>query len=183
VTEVRRGIPDLGDASPPRRVDESWPGADAIDVTSVLRRRPVLSTLGGGLVLIAVEDVVDEAQVDGGGSETVLLVEDEPIVRQLVQEMLEAEGYEVVAAASPLEAIAIADAGTSPDVVLTDVTMPGMNGLQLAGELQQRQPSLRVVFTSGYAVDVADEIGSAPFLQKPFSSAALSQTVRAALDG
>jgi CheY-like chemotaxis protein len=89
-----------------------------------------------------------------GGSETVLLVEDEDIVRSLVSEMLTSAGYRVLAA--PDGASALATAGEfrgQIDVLMSDVVMPGMSGQELAGHLVRVRPGVRVLFTSGYTED------------------------------
>ena len=119
----------------------------------------------------------------GGGSETILLVEDEAAVRQFARRALEASGYEVLVAPDGAEALALAERHTAPiHVLLTDVVMPGMAGPELARRLTERRPSLRVVFCSGYTDDAAvlDSVGEAatPFLQKPFTPEDLIQKVR-----
>jgi two-component system, cell cycle sensor histidine kinase and response regulator CckA len=115
------------------------------------------------------------------GSETVLLVEDEEIVRRLTAEMLERQGYEVVTAASPVEALKI---GSPYDLLLTDVVMPGMSGPQLAERLALERPGVAVLFTSGYSAnavaDPADLAGD--LLEKPFTLEQLASKVRQALD-
>jgi hypothetical protein len=122
----------------------------------------------------------------GGGSEFVLVVEDEPAVRAVVERVLTAAGYRVLSAASGGEALALLSApGHKVDLVVTDVIMPEMGGSQLAARLRADWPSVRVLFTSGYA---ADEFGSqrvppnALLLHKPFTPDALVRAVRAALD-
>jgi PAS domain S-box-containing protein len=118
-----------------------------------------------------------------GGSETILLVEDEAAVRQFARRALEASGYEVLAAPDGAGALALADQHTAPiHVLLTDVVMPGMAGPELARRLAERRPSLRVVFCSGYTDDatVLDGVREAgtPFLQKPFTPEDLIQKIR-----
>jgi PAS domain S-box-containing protein len=119
------------------------------------------------------------------GSETVLLVEDEEIVRTLVAEMLERQGYRVVDAPGPHEAMERFEE-MSCDLLLTDVVMPRMNGRELARHLRERKPELTVVYTSGYTADRVLEQGSLEpgehFLQKPFNEQALATAVREALD-
>ena len=121
------------------------------------------------------------------GVESILLVEDEDVVRNLVLRLLKKQGYDVVAAADPLEALAICDGGSSFDLLVTDVVMPGMNGHDLATELVARLPGLKVLFTSGYSNESALterklEPGTA-FLQKPFELGAFAAKVRELLDG
>jgi PAS domain S-box-containing protein len=128
---------------------------------------------------------VEDAGVDDrrtGGSETILVVEDEPVVRDLVVKMLKASGYAVIAAAAPAEALVLAAAEPHIDALVTDMTMPGMTGAELADALRRARPDLPVVFMSGYmdAVSVGAEVRW--FLQKPFAFTDLEETVRAAID-
>jgi two-component system, cell cycle sensor histidine kinase and response regulator CckA len=122
------------------------------------------------------------------GSETVLVVEDEPALRQLAARVLEGRGYEVLTAASGQEAMLAAR--THPGrihLLLTDVVMPGMGGRELAERLQSEMPTLRVLYTSGYTDDDIVRHGvserDAAFLAKPFTPDELAAGVRAALDG
>ncbi|MGZ8782556.1 MAG: response regulator [Gaiellaceae bacterium] len=118
------------------------------------------------------------------GTERILLVEDEEIVRTLVQAILLGKGYDVLVAADGEEAIRLSR--TEPfDLLLTDMVMPKMSGKELAASLRRTRPGLPVVFMSGYAHDVAgnDEANAAAvFIQKPFASHDLAATVRALLD-
>jgi len=113
------------------------------------------------------------------GGETILFVEDEETVRVLVAETLRAEGYTVVEAGSGAEAVRIASDEGAIDLLLTDVTLPGMDGHELAGRLAETRPGLRVVYTSGYPPRPGDP---SPHLQKPYASADLAATVRRVLD-
>ena len=121
------------------------------------------------------------------GSETVLLVEDEPAVREMTQAALQRHGYTVLPAASGAEALQIARTNHGAiNVVLTDVVMPGMSGPQLVERLREGQPRLAAVFMSGYTSDAVlrhgIETGEADFLQKPFSTSALAAKLRQVLD-
>ncbi|HUR34797.1 MAG TPA: ATP-binding protein [Vicinamibacterales bacterium] len=121
------------------------------------------------------------AELTPGAGERLLIVEDLEPVRLVTQEMLEAEGYQVVAAASPREALAIMERmGDHIDLVLSDVMMPEMTGGELAAALRARRPTLPVLFMSGLprALDWS-EPGS--FLAKPFTRAMLLSHVRARL--
>jgi PAS domain S-box-containing protein len=127
------------------------------------------------------ESVVPVEEGSPRGSETILLVEDEDIVRRLVAEMLESQGYRVVVATGPNEALEV----TEPfDLLFTDVVMPSMSGPELAAQLIERRPDIGILFTSGYsAAAVADRsalIGD--LLEKPFTIEQLARKVRAALD-
>jgi len=114
----------------------------------------------------------------------VLLVEDEAVVRELAGEMLRLQGYEVIEASGPLEALELADR-TRFDALVTDVVMPKMSGRALAACLRAREPELPIVYTSGYSTDSALRDGEleegAVFLQKPFGGADLGRAVRGVL--
>ena len=120
------------------------------------------------------------------GSETVLLVEDEEAVRGLARRVLEDCGYTVLVAEDARKALELERAEDGPiDLVLTDVVMPGRTGPELAQELLQRRPGLKVVLMSGYAQDTFARVGlsdDTPHLEKPFTPAALVRAVRDALD-
>jgi signal transduction histidine kinase/ActR/RegA family two-component response regulator len=120
------------------------------------------------------------------GSESVLVVEDDAVVRELVVRTLRAAGYGVREAAGAADARATALAADRLDLVLTDVVMPGETGPAVAEAVRRRHPDARVLFMSGYAADALGERGvltaEIPFLPKPFTPAALARAVRAALD-
>ncbi len=122
-----------------------------------------------------------------GGGETVLLVEDEPALLRLATVMLERLGYQVVAAATPGEASRLAREHQGQiHLLMTDVVLPGMNGRDLARNLQPLYAGLRCLFISGYTADVIADHGlldvGVHFLQKPFSARNLAARVREALD-
>ena len=124
-----------------------------------------------------------EAQIETArGDGTILLVEDEAVIRRLAAEMLERQGYTVLTAADPQAALEIAAAEPEIDLLLTDVVMPQMNGSELARRLVAQRPALRVLFTSGYPADAIAGRGllddAATLLCKPFSSAELVVAVR-----
>jgi CheY-like chemotaxis protein len=122
----------------------------------------------------------------GQGRETILLVEDDPGVREMSVEMLTLHGYEVLAADSGAAALAILANHAAPiALLLTDVVMPGMSGIDLAREAQRHRPDLRLLFMSGY-LDRAGRHAAAAgqaFIQKPFTPAELGRKVRTVLDG
>ena len=121
------------------------------------------------------------------GTETILLVEDEPSVRTLVRDELRKLGYRVVEAKNGVEACLLAtqQAG-SFQLLLTDVVMPGMGGRELAQHLSVIKPDLRTLFISGYMDDIGimagQEEGTSSFLQKPFTPEVLAHAVRNLLD-
>ncbi|HWP34705.1 MAG TPA: response regulator [Thermodesulfobacteriota bacterium] len=122
------------------------------------------------------------------GSETVLLVEDEEVVRQLVREVLQQHGYTVLEARQGEEALELARGYAEPiDLLVTDVVMPRIGGCELARRLAEARPSLKVLYVSGYTGN-ALTCGDTPveelaFLQKPFTPQALLAKVREVLDG
>jgi PAS domain S-box-containing protein len=111
--------------------------------------------------------------------ETILVVEDEVVVRALVREILEDQGYRVVEAAGGREAVAVVEEGRSVDLVLTDVVMPELGGIELAAEVGRLRPGVPVIAMSGSA---GEEQGGVVFLQKPFTHETLTRAVRDALD-
>jgi two-component system cell cycle sensor histidine kinase/response regulator CckA len=123
-----------------------------------------------------------------GGAETVLLVEDEDLVRQLTREILRRNGYRVLEACDGVAALTLLREHGGPiDLLLTDVVMPGMSGPALAQRLIRQHPSLRVLYMSGYAEEAIERQGSLPaggdLLEKPFTADKLARRVRAAIAG
>ncbi len=121
-----------------------------------------------------------------GTAETILLVEDDPEVRELVAEILGDYGYRVVPASRPAEALELGSGGQRIDLLLTDVVMPEMSGRDLAARLTARHPALRVLYMSGYSDEVLASRGvidpGIRLLMKPFTPEALTSQVREALD-
>ena len=157
----------------------------------------VTSELGVGttfrVYLPRVDDAVptplplESVTLPGHGAETVLLVEDEESLRDLVREVLESYGYAVLEASRPEEALARSRAHAGViHLLLTDVVMPQMNGRQLAALIQEQRPGLRVLFMSGYTDDAIVRRGvldsRMPFLAKPFTPDGLGKKVREVLD-
>jgi two-component system, cell cycle sensor histidine kinase and response regulator CckA len=117
-----------------------------------------------------------------GGNETVLLVEDEESVRQLVRETLESRGYRVLEAASGDAALALAASHQETiHLVITDVVKPGLSGHDLARQLLAKRPGIKIIYLSGYAQDAfptPSAEAQKAFLQKPFTLQSLSRKVR-----
>jgi two-component system, cell cycle sensor histidine kinase and response regulator CckA len=130
------------------------------------------------------ESIVDQPETRG--HETVLVVEDEPSLRVLTKRILERFGYRVQTASNAAEALAALDrGGEAVDLLLTDLAMPGMSGRELAARVAEAHPRVRVLFTSGYADDMALQPDADPrsrFIAKPFSAADLGRIVRKVLD-
>jgi CheY-like chemotaxis protein len=123
-----------------------------------------------------------------GGTETILIAEDEPDLRELTRIFLESYGYKVLEAASAEQAIQTAETFASPiDLLLTDVIMPGMSGRQLAEKILLKRPQTRIVYMTGYTDDMIVQHKvlepGVNLLQKPFSKVDLALKVRSTLDG
>jgi two-component system cell cycle sensor histidine kinase/response regulator CckA len=140
---------------------------------------------------VLAEDVVGstdaETPASARGSETVLIVEDEEVVRALASRVLTSQGYVVLEARNGREALALVEQSPDQvDLVLTDVVMPEMGGQQLVEQLQQALPETRIMYMSGYAegdkLQPSIRNSPYPFLQKPFSADSLCLRVREALD-
>jgi PAS domain S-box-containing protein len=118
------------------------------------------------------------------GHETVLVVEDEASIRNLVASTLQHEGYELLLASSADEALTLVDACDRPiDLLLTDAAMPGRNGVELVGLIAARTPGLPVIVMSGYTQETLESDASqVELLQKPFTPRELRRRIRAALD-
>jgi signal transduction histidine kinase len=144
--------------------------------------------LPGTKAIAELRVVPDATPAQGGsGTETVLLVEDNDFVRDLAAKALRRRGYIVHEAHDAEEAIAWSlTSGIRPQLLVTDVVMPGLSGPNLAARLLQQNPRLRVLYMSGYTDDATavhgDFWGGIPLLQKPFTPAALAERVRLALD-
>jgi CheY-like chemotaxis protein len=121
------------------------------------------------------------------GSETILLVEDEAAIRELVRRVLAAYGYRVLEAADPQHAARIAEEHSSAiDLLVSDIVMPGLSGPDLAQRIACRRPQMRVLYMSGFAGGLNTSSGTlssgVTVLPKPFTPEQLAQQVRACLD-
>jgi CheY-like chemotaxis protein len=120
------------------------------------------------------------------GSETILVVEDEELVRQMIREILERYGYGVLEAGSGGEAVDLCSRhqGTI-HLMLTDVVMPGINGVELSKRMAPMQPEMKVLFMSGYTANAIAHQGvldpGVSFIHKPFSISSLAHKVREVL--
>ncbi len=132
-------------------------------------------------------EVSDSLDNQAGGSETILVVEDDDEVRALARDILEDYGYTVIEARNGEQALEIFNRGTERiALIVTDVVMPELSGPDLAAHFQRHAPGTRIVFISGYPTQLAgpDNVLDAgqSFLSKPFSPRALAEAVRRALD-
>ena len=114
------------------------------------------------------------------GPATILLAEDEPLLRELGETILRNAGYQVMSVHRRTELDSLLASNPRPiDVLLTDVVMPEISGQELASRVQSRWPQVRVIYTSGYPTDeLKDVCPGASFLQKPFTPAELMQKIR-----
>ena len=121
------------------------------------------------------------------GKETILLVEDDPVGRAVVSEMLTAHGYEVVAADTGTKAVELFETRDSAfDLVLTDLMMRGLDGHETASRIRDVNPTAKILYMSGYAADSTIRTDPLPantaFIQKPFGGNELALKVRRLLD-
>jgi two-component system, cell cycle sensor histidine kinase and response regulator CckA len=119
----------------------------------------------------------------GAAGETILLVEDEPLVRELSRDMLERQGYRVILAANAKEAEQLSASAGSFDLLITDAVMPTISGAELARRMRAAHPGLKVLYISGYAESEQPDrhelgVEGAAFLQKPFSADSLGRKIR-----
>jgi CheY-like chemotaxis protein len=130
---------------------------------------------------------VSDKKAAAGGTETILLVEDEPSILRMTRMMLERKGYTVLSAATPAEAMEKAKnhSGTI-DLLMTDVVMPEMNGRDLSEKITDHYPDIRLLFMSGYTANVIAHHGvlddGVTFIQKPFSMDDLADKLREVLE-
>ena len=131
------------------------------------------------------EDPASTTRTPRGGTETILVAEDETAVRLFVERVLTGAGYRVLTATAGAEALATARSTPEIDLLFTDVVMPGMSGVQLAAGLAITHPNLPVIYASGYSEEgVLRSLGEshAPYIPKPFTSSELLGRVREVLD-
>ena len=138
-------------------------------------------------VAVGNDDRNDTQMFACGGRETILLVEDEPMLRELVANVLRGNNYRVLEAETGVQALKVWETSHGKvDLLLTDMAMPGgIGGAELAQQLRERKADLRVIYTSGYSTEVGGKIlsGNDPmFLAKPYRPPQLAQRVRKCLD-
>jgi CheY-like chemotaxis protein len=138
-----------------------------------LPRSPAAADMGDGGSAFALQ----------GGKETILVVEDDPLIRKFVVSQLESLGYKTMSAGTGADALALVDQGVAFELLFTDIILPGgLNGQQLAEEAAKRRPSLRVLYTSGYAEHGNVQHGSLnpdiALLSKPYRMVDLARRIR-----
>ena len=134
----------------------------------------------------ALREVDQVTEHRSGQGETILVVEDEPAVLALTTRILTANGYSVIEAGDPTKAqVACEEHGGSIEMLLTDVVMPGMSGMELSKALAKRYPKLKRLYMSGYTQDIVNNQGplDAAVITKPFTKAQLLDAVRSELEG
>ena len=139
------------------------------------------------MAIVETDDQTDSLMMASGGRETILLVEDEPVLRELVAKVLEDYDYRVIQAETGVEALKVWEEHQgNVDLLLTDMVMPGgVSGAELAQRLRQRKPDLRVIYSSGYSAEIVGKNFSdndPVFLAKPYRPPQLAQRVRKCLD-
>jgi two-component system, cell cycle sensor histidine kinase and response regulator CckA len=160
----------------------------------------VYSELGHGTVFKIYLPIVEAAseprrpferleEFPRGGSETILLVEDDAILREITSDLLQISGYCVIPVESPDRALSLSNSHSGPiDFLLTDVIMPKMNGRELAARLSKERPEMRTLYVSGYTGGILQDgphgtlNGGLAFLQKPYTRIDLIRKVREILD-
>jgi two-component system cell cycle sensor histidine kinase/response regulator CckA len=148
----------------------------------------VLIPMWSGPVAAAKVPAMEQPPVSPGGGETILVVEDEALLRSLAATVLGHHGYTIHLAENGKVALGLLeDLEQKVDLVLTDIVMPVMDGMELAHNLSQLAPQLPVLFMSGYAEEVLDyhsfDPDTMPLLRKPFGAEELLRRIRQALDG
>ncbi len=119
---------------------------------------------------------------------TIVLVDDEDLVRRLVSRLLRKEGFHVIEAGTAEEGLAIVESDETVDLLLTDVTLPGMNGVELGRRALETRSDLKLICMSGSGEEemvsdlLARAVGAAAFVNKPFSTAELVKTINSLLE-
>jgi CheY-like chemotaxis protein len=121
-----------------------------------------------------------------GGTEKILVAEDEIIVREYLKNLLERAGYRVVVAGDGEEAVAMFEEHDDISLVLSDVVMPKKNGVEILKEIKKRKPAIKMIFISGYSADVIRKMGNiedtVEYIAKPFDKNRILSKIRAVLD-
>jgi CheY-like chemotaxis protein len=131
------------------------------------------------------DETTDDYCRDKGNNETILLVEDEPMLLEMSRTMLEELGYSVIAISTPDEAVSIAEKNSMIKILITDVVMPGMNGKDLAEKVRSLLPGIKNIYMSGYTADIIAHHGviheGVNFNKKPFKINELAICIKKAL--
>ena len=165
-------------------------GLDGTDSASGIAELPAMAVAPFATALLSAAGSPATDPDEGFGSlfssgATILVVDDEPLVLEIVVEMLEGLGYDVLSADGLEQALEVTEGSPAIDLLLSDVMMPGANGPIVAARLRQRYPDLTVVFMSGYTADVVigQHVDASKMLAKPFTIQDLADIVSSALGG
>ena len=113
------------------------------------------------------------------GDLTVLIVEDEPLVLDMISQELTDQGFAVLEADTAEAALSIIESGQPIDVLFTDIRLPGeMDGWRLAAIVRESKPQLPVIYATGYTVERSDQVPGSVFLKKPYRPSAIADTIR-----
>ena len=164
--------------TPGRCVQDWWNHTDDTETTPG-SKNSIAAAKGGDTV-----ELMDLPSGELSRNETVLVVDDEPLMREFVAELLRQSGYQVLEASGAMEAQQLTRTNQNINLLLTDFSMPGTNGLELARWFQGKYPGVKVLIATGTLWDLANQIGEQErmaVLLKPFDVAQLSRMVRLAL--
>jgi len=151
------------------------------DTDPIPHPQSITAAVAGGDTVMLKESSMGERP----RNETVLVVDDEPLMREFMAEILRDTGYEVLEASGAMEAQQLIQANRNINLLLTDFSMPGTNGLELARWFQSKYPRIKVLITTGALWDLANQVGEQEgmaILLKPFDVVQLSRMVRLTLD-
>jgi CheY-like chemotaxis protein len=125
------------------------------------------------------QSIQGQGMTRNGGELSVLIVEDEPLVLDMISRELTGRGFSVIEADNAETALAIIDSGQPVDVLFTDIRLPGdMDGWRLAATVRQSKPRLPVIYATGYSVERTAQVPGSVFLNKPYRPAVIAQTIR-----
>ena len=157
-----------------------------IDVETAVGKGSTFRVLMPRIEAEAPMPVMATAPAEGGRGERLMLVEDEPLVRKLLEQLLSRAGYQVVSASDPMEAMVIAERERAFDLLVTDVVMAGCTGIELAARIEAQGGRIPTIFISGHTQDDAIRSGALRadqrFIPKPFAPAELLAKVRELID-
>ncbi|HEX5475696.1 MAG TPA: response regulator [Vicinamibacterales bacterium] len=154
----------------------------AIVIESEMGRGTAIHTYWPLVTGTAVAHDVEQSRTSGPGRERILVVDDDDAVRRMAETSLRRHGYDVELTATAEAALALIEGGQPVDLLLTDVILTRMNGVDLAARGRQLRPGLRVLFMSGYDATAGKTTRSGPMIPKPFTPAALTAKIREVLD-
>ena len=176
-SSTKRPVAGL-ERTPGTRTQDWWNRAD--DTEPMLDTKNITMAVKGGDTAKLMALPIGEPS----RNETVLVVDDEPLVREFIAELLRESGYQVLEASSAVEAQQLTRTSRNINLLLTDFSMPGTNGLELARWFQGKFPRMKILIATGTLWELANQIGEQErlaILPKPFDAVQLSRMVRLAL--